>query len=111
MRILSFVAICLLLVFSSCTSEDIKTETFKVYGNCGMCKETIESSLEGAKGVESAEWNIKSKMITVEYNPSETDLTKIKRKIANVGYDTDEVRASDDVYSGLPQCCQYDRPE
>lgn len=111
MRTISFVAICLLLLFSSCSSQSDKKATFKVYGNCEMCKATIESSLHGVKGVESADWNIRSKMITVEYNSSKTNLSKIKRKIANFGYDSDECRAAEAVYKSLPACCQYDRPE
>lgn len=89
----------------------LKTVKFKVYGNCGMCKSTIEKSLKGVKGVAAATWDIEAKMITVTYNPKKIELMDIHKKIAGVGYDTDEVKAEDEVYSGLHGCCQYDRPE
>ncbi len=88
-----------------------KTETFKVYGNCGMCEKTIEASLKNVKGIEKADWNKETKMMEVTFDLELISLKEIKQKIADVGYDTDEVRATDDTYNGLPGCCQYERPE
>jgi len=88
-----------------------KTETFKVYGNCGMCEKTIEASLKNVKGIEKADWNKETKMMEVTFDSEVISLKEIKQKIADVGYDTDEVRATDDTYNGLPGCCQYERPE
>lgn len=90
---------------------EYKTETFKVYGNCGMCKRTIEGSLNDVKGVKSAEWDSKTKMMTVTFNEKKISLDDIKKKIAAVGYDTEEHRAEDKTYNNLHGCCQYDRPE
>lgn len=89
----------------------LKTVTFKVYGNCGMCKSTIEKSLKGVKGVAAATWDVDKKMITVTYNPKKIELLEIHQKIAAVGYDTNEVKAKDEVYAGLHGCCQYERPK
>jgi len=90
---------------------DHKTETFKVYGNCGMCKKTIEGSLKNVKGIEKADWNKETKMMEVTFDPEVISLKEIKQKIADVGYDTDEVRATNKAYNGLAGCCQYERPE
>jgi|AntRauTorckE5430_2_1112549.scaffolds.fasta_scaffold02331_2 copper chaperone CopZ len=87
------------------------TVTFKVYGNCGMCKSTIEGSLRNVKGIKSATWDSEKKMITVTFNPKQIELNDIHKKIAAVGYDTDKVKAKDETYNGLHGCCQYDRPE
>ena len=57
--------------------EHTKTETFKVYGNCGMCKKTIESALQDQKGMSSAEWNKETKMMTVAFNEHEINLKEI----------------------------------
>lgn len=92
-------------------NDNEKTETFKVYGNCGMCKKTIESSLKGVKGIETADWNKETKMMNVTFNEKEISLDEIKLKIASVGYDTKEHRATEEIYNNLPGCCQYDRPE
>ncbi len=86
-------------------------ETFTVYGNCGMCKKTIEGSLNGVDGVSSAEWNMDNDKMTVIFDESTISLDDVKQKIASVGYDMDDVRADDEVYNKLHSCCQYDRPE
>lgn len=96
---------------TSVKHDDKVTKTFKVYGNCGMCEKTIESALKGVKGIEKADWNKETKIMEVTFDESVITLKEIKQKIADVGYDTDEVRASEKVYNKLPGCCQYERPE
>lgn len=91
--------------------DDKKTDTFKVYGNCGMCEKTIEGALKGVKGIDKADWNKETKMMEVVYHTHDISLDDIKKKIAEVGYDTEEHRASEKVYNNLPGCCQYERPE
>lgn len=86
-----------------------ETEVFKVFGNCGMCKKRIESSLKGANGVSKATWDVKTKMITITYDPHAITLEKVKSLIAAVGHDVDGYKADDKVYNSLPGCCQYDR--
>ncbi len=86
-----------------------ETEVFKVYGNCGMCKKRIESSLKGVNGVSKASWDVKTKMITITYDPHAITLEKVKSLIAAVGHDVDGYKADDKVYNSLPGCCQYDR--
>ena len=43
------------------------TVKFTVYGKCAMCKERIEKAAKG-KGVHSANWDIQSKILTLQYN-------------------------------------------
>ncbi len=85
------------------------TDSFAVSGNCGMCKKTIEAALKDVDGVISATWNKETKMITVHYNPHSISLNSMKQKIADVGYDTDTIKAKKETYDGLPGCCQYER--
>lgn len=89
-------------------SKNTQTETFKVWGNCGMCKKTIEKSLK-TKGVSTANWNKDTKMITVVFNPKKISLAQIHKKIASVGYDTELETASDEAYNNLHGCCKYER--
>jgi mercuric ion binding protein len=104
--------ILLSLAISTVTSAQAKTtETFKVYGNCGMCKKTIEAAALGTKGVKSATWDMDEDMITVVFDAAKTDLDKIKSAIAESGYDTDTHRAPDKAYDKLNGCCQYERPK
>jgi mercuric ion binding protein len=87
------------------------TSTFKVYGNCHMCKQTIESSLKKKDGIYKKDWNMDTQMMTVTYDPAKTSLKKIQQKIADVGYDNEYARAKDEVYNNLRGCCKYERPK
>jgi copper chaperone CopZ len=92
-------------------TDTLTTDTFKVYGNCGMCKATIEGALKDVQGIKKAEWSTETKMMYVTYNKKQITLDDVKKRIAAVGYDTDKFKASDEVYEGLPGCCQYERPK
>ncbi len=83
--------------------------SFFVAGNCGMCKARIEKSAKAQAGVIAAEWDQKSKLITVTYDQSLNSQEQIEAAIAADGHDTSTAKASDEVYEGLPGCCQYDR--
>jgi copper chaperone CopZ len=85
-----------------------KTETFKVFGNCEMCKARIEKAVKD-EGASAASWDTKTKMLTVTYDPSKTNRDKLSKKLASVGHDTEKYKAPDDVYNSLPACCHYDR--
>jgi len=92
-------------------SAEKKTETVKVYGNCGMCKTRIEKAAKSIDGVSKAKWDQKAKEITVTFDPAVTNLEDIEKEIAAVGHDTEDVRAEDATYNELHSCCKYDRPE
>lgn len=101
----------LLIPLSACGKKipaNAKTDTFKVWGNCTMCKRTIEKSLK-VDGVYDANWDKKTKMITVSYNPMKISLDDIKKKIAKAGYDNDSYKADSADYEGLHGCCKYER--
>ncbi|WP_028298277.1 heavy-metal-associated domain-containing protein [Olivibacter sitiensis] len=85
-----------------------KTSTFKVYGNCGMCKKRIEKTAN-VEGVSKAEWNKDTKILTLVYDEKKTDAKTVQQKIAAVGHDTELAVAPDSTYSKLPGCCLYER--
>lgn len=85
-----------------------KTETFKVWGNCDMCKERIEKAVK-TEGAGSADWNVKSKILTVTFDPAKTNVEKLSKKIAVAGHDTEKFKADDKDYNALPGCCKYER--
>lgn len=92
------------------TGNDTNTETleFMVYGNCGMCKSRIEKALK-VDGIESANWDTDSKLVKVVFNSDIISVDKLHQLVANVGHDTDLVKASDDTYNKLHICCKYER--
>jgi copper chaperone CopZ len=83
-----------------------KTETFKVSGNCELCKARIEKAAK-VDGVNKAEWNQSTKLLTLVYNPNLVTSDAVQKKIASVGHDTEKYRADDKVYDSLPGCCKY----
>lgn len=97
--------IVLVLFFSVLAIGKTKKE-IKVSGNCGMCKKTIESSLK-IKEVHKADWNKKSKILTVVFDENKISLDSLEQRVAAVGYDTEHYKAKDEVYSELPGCCLY----
>ena len=102
------IALCCSLFASSVVAQKTKTETFKVSGNCGMCENTIEKAAKAA-GATSAEWNKDTKVITVKYSSSTSDLAKIQKSIADAGYDNVGVKATNESYDKLHSCCKYER--
>lgn len=80
--------------------------SFKVYGVCEQCKERIEQVANG-KGVLSAIWGVDSKLLSLQFNLSQTSLEKIQNRIVNVGHDLENKKAKDAVYRSLPGCCRY----
>ena len=86
------------------------TDIIMVYGNCGMCENRIEGSLANTKGVQSADWDVETKVLTVKYDNEIISKDDIKKTVAKAGHDTDKFRADDEVYNKLPGCCQYERP-
>jgi len=84
---------------------------FFVNGACEMCKENIEKAASEVKGVEHAVWDKEAKELTLHYDAKQLSPEKVQLAIAQVGYDAGELRADDEVYAELPECCQYSRME
>lgn len=111
-----FLTIIVLVAFSSAnfgqtatkTSTAQKTETFKVSGECNMCKSRIEKTVK-AEGAISADWVVKTKMLTITFDPEKTNVDALSKKLASIGHDTEKYKATDEAYSKLPGCCQYDK--
>ncbi len=95
-------------IVSNAQIKNAKTETVKIYGNCGMCEATIEKS-GSLKKVAKVDWNQDTQMATLTYDAKKTTQDEILKKIALAGYDSDKFLAPDDVYNNLHGCCQYDR--
>lgn len=104
------VAMSMLFSFSLCNAQvkNAKTESVKIYGNCEMCKKTIETA-GSLKKVANVDWNKDSKMAQITYDSAKTNPDEILKRIALAGYDSDEFLAPDDVYNKLPGCCHYER--
>lgn len=110
MKPMRFALTAVIAMISSVVFAKEKTDSFRVYGNCEMCKKRIEKATQ-ADGVIKAIWNVDSKIMTVTYDDSRITNDDIQKKIAAVGHDTEKFTAPDDVYEGLPECCLYERKQ
>ncbi|MGZ8525093.1 MAG: heavy-metal-associated domain-containing protein, partial [Chitinophagaceae bacterium] len=98
-KIFSFATI-LMAIATISFAQKTQTETIPVSGNCGMCKSKIEKAAKTA-GVEDAKWDVDAKVLTVKYNSSTTNSAKIQQAVAAVGYDTRDVKATNEAYDKL----------
>ena len=105
------VKIIMILVMTVITTSIFaygKTETFKVHGNCDMCKNRIEKAAK-IEGVSKVDWDVDSKILTLTYDLDKTSIGEIQKKVAAVGHDTEKFTAEANVYNKLPGCCKYER--
>lgn len=110
MKSIILLAAVVLLSTTVCQSQinNAKTETVKVYGNCGMCETTIEKAANKKK-ISKADWNEETKMASITYDSKKTTLDAVLKNIALAGYDNQSFLAPDAAYDKLPSCCKYDR--
>lgn len=96
--------------YRTTTIDAPKPQTVKIKTSaiCEMCKERIEKKLAFTKGVTDVNLDVdsKDKVVTVIFNPKKTSVEKIKKAIAEIGYDADEVVAEMAGYDKLPGCCK-----
>lgn len=123
MKLNNIIAVaCVLLITGACGNKThtgstesktevvngVATSTFKVWGNCNMCKETIEGALK-VDGISGSDWDADTKMMVVSYDSAKISLDQIQRNIALAGYDDELYKGDDKAYHALPECCQYER--
>ena len=103
----------LFIVAISAHGQEKKNKNAKhdieVNGNCEMCKKRIEKAAFLVKGVKSAEYHIDDKTLHLIINEGKCSILDVKKAVAKVGHDTDEVKATTEAYENLHSCCLYDR--
>lgn len=100
----------LVLIAGSCGPriEHARSVEVLINGNCGMCEETIEASAY-EKGVSVVDWDRKTRLATITFDSSRTNVHVLLKRIANAGYDNQEFETTDEAYNNRPQCCRYRR--
>lgn len=91
---------------SAKTGAVTETIVINTSAQCDMCRMKIEGKLNESKGVKSAVLDIKTKKLTVKYNPEKTTAEEIKKAVSELGYDADELKANPETYKNLPDCCK-----
>jgi copper chaperone CopZ len=105
-----FITIAALLTIATISAQikNAKTETVKVYGNCSICKATIEKAAH-KKNISKVDWNKDTKMAVITYDGKKTNLNALLKSIALAGYDNQGFLAPDAAYNKLQACCKYDK--
>ena len=80
-----------------------------VKGNCEMCKKRIEKAAYSIPGVKSAVWTPESQALVVIVNEQKSSTGEIEKAVAKSGHDTEHVKALDQDYGKLHECCAYER--
>ena len=86
----------------SSTKEYVEIKTSAV---CGMCKATIENALDNVDGIKSASLDVDSKIVSVKFDATKTNVDAIKTAITLAGYSADEVPANQEAYYLLDGLC------
>jgi len=107
-KILVVITVLLSSINTYAQINNTKTETVNIYGECDMCKKTIEKA-GNSKNVAQVEWNVDTKKAIISYDTQKTSREEILKRIALAGYDSEDFLAPADVYIKLPECCQYTR--
>ena len=84
----------------------IKTSTSCNENECSEFKSLIEDGLNYLKGVVFAELSYSDKTITVKYKAGIVTPDQIRNKIADIGYNADDVKATKAGIENLPSCCK-----
>ena len=112
MRKLILATVLLLSGFSIQAQEKLNKNAkyeFEVNGNCDMCQSRIQKAAFSVQGVKSATWSVETHQLNLILNEEKATILDVKKAVAKAGYDTDEVKATNENYDKLPGCCQYER--
>jgi outer membrane receptor for ferrienterochelin and colicins len=103
-----YIVIQFILVGNIAFSQ-VKTDSsisFKVNGLCEQCKHRIEQAIK-VNGVDSANWDVQSKILSLTYDTTIISLETIQQRILAVGHDVENIKATPTAYNSLPSCCRY----
>jgi len=98
------------LMGCSRSPQNAKNASYRVWGNCEMCKERIEK-VANVNGESEAIWDKSTKMLALSFDSTKTNGEAILKKIAAAGHDNEKFSAEEKTYRDLPECCQYKRKE
>lgn len=112
-NLFAFVGIFTFLLISQndavAQGRNVEEVEFTVLGNCGMCKDRIESAAYSVRGVRSANWDQEKQLLTLTFRTDRTDQETVEKAIAKVGHDTENFLTDEETHANLHHCCIYER--
>lgn len=73
---------------------------------CETCGLKFKTEMLKINGVKMYELDDKAQTFTIYYNSKKTTLAEIKKGISKLGYDADEVKATEEGLASLDGCCK-----
>lgn len=83
-----------------------ETVQLKTSAVCDMCKARLEKALAYEKGVQQAQLDVASQLLTVTFRPDKTNAAALRTAVQRTGYDADTQAADARAYDRLPDCCK-----
>jgi len=103
-----FITLLMIFLMNVAFAQDKNARAIiEVDGVCAMCKERIEKAAIRTKGVKSAVWTIQTHELALIYDARKTNLDLISQSVAEVGHDTEAVKATEEAYNSVHDCCRY----
>lgn len=106
------IALMLFVSNSGMAQKNNQKAVIKTTLHCDHCKQCETCGLKfnteilKIKGVKMYDLDDKAQNFTIYYNPKKTTLQEIKNGIAKLGYDADEVKATEEGIASLDGCCK-----
>jgi len=86
--------------------EKVVSMNFTVQGEGEVAKKMIEKAVLSVNGVTDANWDMDKKTIKIN-GSSEVVWEEVHGAIAGAGFDTTEMKATDEAYNALPDEAKY----
>ncbi len=72
-----------------------------------MCEKRIETALLNTPGVRFADWSTETHQVKVAFNSKKHTEQRLHEIVAGVGHDTKKVKAKEEDYAKVHECCKY----
>mgnify|MGYP006284388375 CR=1 FL=1 len=105
-KIIVVLMVAFVSTLSYAQNKNAKTK-IEVDGVCGMCKVRIEKAALDTKGVKSAVWDLETHHLDLIFDERKTNIQQISQNIADAGHDTRMIKATDEAYLSVHDCCRY----
>jgi mercuric ion binding protein len=105
-----FISMITISLSSICANASDKPVSAIVHTNrvCEKCKYNLGRNIVFEKGVKDVVVDVEKKLITIKYDSNKTNLVNLKKYIASIGFDADELKANVYKRERLRDCCLMD---
>ena len=103
-----FVTLLVVLCSVSLMAQKSNNEVIVIQTNgvCEKCKTIFTEKVPYFKGVVDFSYDVKTAKMTVTYNPKKTTPAEIRKRVSDLGYNADDVKANPEARAKLPDCCR-----